>query len=186
VLQNVLAINRRFLGIAERVHLLRNGESFSFRTMSVFTIFGILQRPPEIDARNGIEGSPSMTTYTATTEGIRISVRPIYLDGQSDVLARKFVFAYFIRIENHSRERVQLLRRHWFITHSNGRREEVEGEGVVGKQPIIMPGHHHEYNSFCILETMEGSMEGTYLMQRPTGELFRVTIPRFILRAMSN
>lgn len=127
-----------------------------------------------------------MMTYIAVTQGIRISVRPVFMDGQSDVLQRKFVFAYFIRIENHTPRTIQLLRRHWFIHHSSGRMEEVEGEGVVGKQPLIKPGGHHEYNSFCILETMEGTMEGTYLMQRETGELFRVTIPKFTLRAMSN
>jgi len=127
-----------------------------------------------------------MTTYTATTEGIRITVRPVYLDGRSDVLQRKFVFAYFIRIENGSSQTVQLMRRHWFIRHSSGRIEEVEGEGVVGKQPTIRPGSSHEYNSYCILETMEGTMEGTYLMKRENGELFRVTIPTFTLRAMGN
>ncbi len=124
--------------------------------------------------------------YTATTEGIHITVRPIYLDGQSEPLARKFVFAYFIRIENNSSETVQLLRRHWHIVHSSGRTDEVEGEGVVGQQPIIPPGDSHNYNSFCILETMEGYMEGTYLMKRSDGELFRVTIPRFYLRASVN
>ena len=127
-----------------------------------------------------------MTTYTATTEGIRITVQPAYLDGQSDVLQRKFVFAYFIRIENNSSQTVQLIRRHWFINHSSGRVEEVEGEGVVGKQPTIRPGSYHEYNSYCILETLEGTMEGTYLMQRENGDLFRVTIPKFTLRAMGN
>jgi ApaG protein len=127
-----------------------------------------------------------MYPYTAVTEGIKIVVRPVYLDGQSEALARKFVFAYFIRIENNSAETVQLLRRHWHIAHSSGRTEEVEGEGVVGKQPVIPPGQSHEYNSFCILETMEGHMEGTYLMQRGNGETFRVTIPRFTLRASAN
>ena len=127
-----------------------------------------------------------MTTYTATTEGIRITVQPAYLDGQSDVLQRKFVFAYCIRIENNSSQTVQLMRRHWFIRHSSGRMEEVEGEGVVGKQPTIRPGSFHEYNSYCILETLEGTMEGTYLMHRENGELFRVTIPKFTLRAMAN
>jgi ApaG protein len=127
-----------------------------------------------------------MTTYTATTEGIRITVQPVYLDGQSDVLQRKFVFAYFIRIENGSSQTVQLMRRHWFIRHSSGRIEEVEGEGVVGKQPTIRPGSFHEYNSYCILETMEGTMEGTYLIKRQNGETFRVTIPTFTLRAMAN
>ena len=127
-----------------------------------------------------------MTTYTAITEGIRITVQPVYLDGQSDVLQRKFVFAYFIRIENNSSQAVQLMRRHWFIRHSSGRMEEVEGEGVVGKQPTIRPGSFHEYSSYCILETLEGTMEGTYLMQRENGDLFRVTIPKFTLRAMGN
>jgi ApaG protein len=127
-----------------------------------------------------------MTVYTATTEKITISVRPVYLDGQSDRMARKFVFAYFIRIENHGSENVQLLRRHWFIGDGQSEVKEVEGEGVVGKQPTILPGLWHEYNSFCILESFEGYMEGTYLMQRPNGDQFQVTIPRFTLVAASN
>ncbi|MBI3580384.1 MAG: Co2+/Mg2+ efflux protein ApaG, partial [Ignavibacteriales bacterium] len=94
-----------------------------------------------------------MHPYIATTEGITITVRPVYIDGQSDAMSRKFVFAYFIRIENNGKEKVQLLRRHWFIRHSSGRLEEVEGEGVIGKQPVIAPGEYHEYNSYCILET---------------------------------
>lgn len=127
-----------------------------------------------------------MQTYAATTEGIKITVRPVYLDGQSDAMARKFVFAYFIKIENNTQDPVQLLRRHWYINDSNKKVKQVEGEGVVGKQPTIMPGESHEYNSFSILETMEGFMEGTYLMQRSTGEQFNVKIPRFLLRASAN
>ncbi len=127
-----------------------------------------------------------MHAYHATTEGIRITVRPIYLDGQSDALAHKFVFAYFIRIDNQTQQQVQLLRRHWFINHGGGKTEEVEGEGVVGKQPVITPDGSHEYNSFCILETMEGSMRGTYLMQRADGSTFEVVIPPFHLRAAAN
>lgn len=127
-----------------------------------------------------------MTTYIATTEGIKVQVRPVYLDGQSDVMAKKFVFAYFIRIENHGKETVQLLRRHWFITDASGEVKEVEGEGVIGKKPVILPGNAHEYNSFCILETFDGAMEGTYLMERESGEQFHVKIPRFTLRAAAN
>ena len=127
-----------------------------------------------------------MNTYAATTEDITIKVYTVYLDGQSDPLVRKFVFAYFVRIENHGVEDVQLLRRHWYINHAGGRVEEVEGEGVVGKQPVIPPGKSHEYNSFCILETYEGTMEGTYLFQRGAGEYFRAAIPRFTLRAAAN
>ena len=127
-----------------------------------------------------------MNKFVATTEDITVTVRPVYLDGQSDMIAKRFVFAYFIRIENNGKQRVQLLRRHWYINHASGRTEEVDGEGVVGKQPVIRPGEAHEYNSYCVLETFEGSMEGTYLMKRPNGDPFNVAIPRFILRAAAN
>jgi ApaG protein len=127
-----------------------------------------------------------MQTYAATTDDITVSVRPVYLDGQSNHIERKFVFAYFIRIENNSGDKVQLLRRHWFITNSSGDVQEVEGEGVIGQQPVIPAGGIHEYSSFSVLETFEGSMAGTYLMERPGGEQFSVTIPRFVLRAAAN
>lgn len=127
-----------------------------------------------------------MQSYTAITEGVRVTVRPVYLDGQSNVLERKFVFAYFITIANQGGSPIQLLRRHWIIRHASGKLEEVEGEGVVGKQPVIQPGGEHEYNSYCVLETPEGSMEGTYLMRRKDGGEFRVVIPKFTLRAMAN
>jgi len=127
-----------------------------------------------------------MHHYTAVTEDIAVEVRPVYIDGQSDIMSRKFVFAYFVRVHNRSRERIQILRRHWLINHGGYRVEEVEGEGVVGKQPVIPPGGSHSYNSFCILESFEGSMEGTYLIQKEHGEFTRVTIPRFNLRALGN
>ncbi len=127
-----------------------------------------------------------MTPYRATTEGIAITVRPVYLDRESDFLTRRFVFAYFIRIENQTLDNVQVMRRHWFIKDVDGKVQEVEGEGVVGKQPLIAPGGVHEYNSFCVLNTFEGTMEGSYLMERPSGERFRVNIPLFNLRAAAN
>ncbi|HUI65550.1 MAG TPA: Co2+/Mg2+ efflux protein ApaG [Bacteroidota bacterium] len=127
-----------------------------------------------------------MQSYVASTDDITVTVRPMYLDGQSNILARKFVFAYFIRIENNGKQRVQLMRRHWFIQNSDGELKEVEGEGVIGQQPTIPPGGAHEYSSFSVLETFEGTMEGTFLMERPDGEQFTVAIPRFVLRAASN
>lgn len=127
-----------------------------------------------------------MALFSEITENIKVSVRPLYLESESNVLSRKFVFAYFITIENLGHETVQLLRRHWIITHDTGKVEEVEGEGVIGKQPVILPGKKHDYNSFCILESLEGFMEGTYLMKRSNGETFSIIIPRFILRAMDN
>jgi ApaG protein len=133
-----------------------------------------------------MEHSFFMQPYEATTENITITVRPVYLDGQSEVIGKKFVFAYFIRIENNSTGPVKLLRRHWFIRNDRDELREVEGEGVVGQQPVIQPGKGHEYNSYCVLDTFDGNMEGTYLMRRTNGELFYVVVPRFTLRAMAN
>jgi ApaG protein len=127
-----------------------------------------------------------MIPYAATTGDITVTVRPVYLDGQSDVLNKRFVFGYFVRIQNLGTGDVQLLRRHWQIRDSTGRLQEVEGEGVVGKTPTIKPGDSHEYNSFCIIETFAGAMQGTYLMEREHGDRFKVNIPKFDLRAAAN
>lgn len=127
-----------------------------------------------------------MVTYNATTSDITVSVRPVYLDQQSDFFNHRFAFGYFIRIENNGPSEVQLLRRHWYIREETGRVQEIEGEGVIGQQPVIQPGKVHEYNSFCIIESFEGTMEGNYLMQKPNGERFRVQIPLFNLRAAAN
>ncbi|MGB3544896.1 Co2+/Mg2+ efflux protein ApaG [Rubrivirga sp.] len=127
-----------------------------------------------------------MVTYDATTEAVRITVRPAYLDDKSDAVGGRFVFAYFVRIENHGVGEVQLLRRHWTIKDATGRVEEVEGDGVVGAQPVIPPDGAHEYQSFSVLTTFEGTMTGTYLMQREDGSRFRARIPEFHLVAMSN
>lgn len=127
-----------------------------------------------------------MVSYDATTEAVTVTVRPVYLDDRSEPVARRFVFAYFIRIENQGPEDVQLMRRRWTITDADGHAQEVEGAGVVGRQPTIAPGAAHEYHSFCVLPSFEGTMEGTYLMQRESGDRFRAIIPRFHLRALAN
>lgn len=127
-----------------------------------------------------------MVSYDATTEGVTVSVRPAYLDGKSDAIAGQFVFAYFVRVENHSSGDLQLLRRTWDITDADGHVQHVEGSGVVGLQPTIAPGSAHEYHSMCVLRTFEGTMEGTYLMQREDGSRFRARIPRFYLVALAN
>ena len=127
-----------------------------------------------------------MVPYIATTDDITVTVRPVYLDSQSDFFEKRFVFGYFIRIENRGGAEVQLLRRYWRIEEYGGRVQEVEGQGVIGKQPLIAPGAEHTYSSYSILATFEGAMEGYYTMERPDGERFRVVIPRFNLRAMAN
>jgi ApaG protein len=115
--------------------------------------------------------------------GIRITVRPMYLRDQSEPSQRHYVFAYFVRIENVGTEVAQLMSRRWRIYDSSGEDIEVKGDGVVGVQPVISPGQLHEYQSFCILKSGEGFMEGHYNFIRPDGTSFRAEIPRFILSA---
>jgi ApaG protein len=119
---------------------------------------------------------------TLVTQGIKISVEPFYLPNESVPVQQKFVHAYRITIENQSPYTVQLLRRHWHIIESNGVRREVEGEGVIGQQPVLAPGETHQYTSWCPLMTDVGKMYGTYLMMRTTDEeRFEVKVPVFKL-----
>ncbi len=119
---------------------------------------------------------------TAITQGVKISVETDYQDEYSNPANEHFMFSYQINIENLSDYAVQLKRRQWFIFDSNGSQREVEGEGVVGLQPIIEPGKSHTYISGCHLSTDMGSMSGNYLMQRLADDTeFIVDIPEFNL-----
>ena len=121
--------------------------------------------------------------YELITEGIRILVRPSFSLSYSEPEDRRFVFTYHVEMENKGEEVAQLLFRHWRIHDSQGEDSEVDGEGVVGKQPTLAPGKSHAYESFCVLSSPLGFMEGYYTFVRPTGEEFRVSVPRFDLRA---
>ncbi|MHB1179766.1 MAG: Co2+/Mg2+ efflux protein ApaG [Daejeonella sp.] len=121
---------------------------------------------------------------TKITDGVKISVETIYQPEYSNPANEHFMFAYRVNIENMTENSVQLLNRHWHIFDSNGSKREVEGEGVVGQQPVIEPGNTHEYVSGCNLKTDIGSMKGSYEMERIVdGIKFRVNIPEFYLIA---
>lgn len=117
---------------------------------------------------------------------IRITVRPLFLRDQSRPELQQYVFAYFVRIENIGRQAAQLLSRRWLIHDSIGELTEVEGEGVVGEQPLIAPGGVHEYESFCVLKSPSGYMEGGYRFVRPDGSAFVADVPRFTLDALAD
>jgi len=121
--------------------------------------------------------------YHAVTHGVRVTVRPRYLVEQSRPAERHFMFAYSVRIENVSPVTVQLLTRHWFIYDSAVGESEVQGDGVVGEQPVLAPGGVFEYQSFCPLRSPQGTMHGTYRFRRDDGAEFDTTIPRFDLDA---
>ena len=114
--------------------------------------------------------------------GVTVSVSTNYLPDYSSPLQQHYVFAYKITIQNNSEYTVKLLRRHWHIYDSNGVVREVEGEGVVGQQPVLEPGEAHQYVSGCNLKTNIGKMNGTYLFERlMDGKQFQVSIPDFTL-----
>ncbi len=119
----------------------------------------------------------------ATTDGVTVRVSVSYLPEQSEPERGRWFWAYHIRLENEGTESVQLLTRHWVITDGRGARHSVEGEGVVGEQPVIEPGASFDYVSGCPLATPSGAMQGSYQMVREDGAVFAVEIPRFSLFA---
>jgi ApaG protein len=114
------------------------------------------------------------------SKGVEISVETFYQQDYSNPLQSEFMFAYRIDIENHNSFPIKLHRRHWNIFDSNGSYREVEGEGVVGVQPVLAPGESYKYVSSCNLRTEMGKMSGTYLMENLNNkQMFHVNIPAF-------
>ncbi|WP_409311241.1 Co2+/Mg2+ efflux protein ApaG [Pectobacterium sp. B1J-3] len=114
-----------------------------------------------------------------------VQVQSFYVEAQSQPDEERFVFAYTITVRNLGRHPVRLLGRYWLITNANGRQTEVQGEGVVGEQPLIQPGSEFQYTSGTVLETPLGTMEGHYQMLDHQGNTFQVNIPVFRLAISS-
>lgn len=120
--------------------------------------------------------------FDQITKGVKITVQTSYEDRYSDADNGNFVFAYRITIENKNDFPVQLISRHWDIFDSNGEYTTVDGEGVVGKQPVLHAGEYYTYESACSLKTPMGKMSGYYNMVRVSdNKKFRVVIPEFEL-----
>tara|TARA_B100001123_G_C14765407_1_gene810462 strand:- start:262 stop:654 length:393 start_codon:yes stop_codon:yes gene_type:complete len=119
--------------------------------------------------------------FSKTTKNINISVKPYYLEEQSEPDEHHYVWAYQITINNLGEKTVQLKKRFWEITDSNGSKKEVTGAGVVGEQPILRPGEKYEYTSGTPLSTPSGFMEGYYEMETTDGNKFDASIPLFSL-----
>ena len=116
-----------------------------------------------------------------STYKIRVDVDTSYLAEQSNPKDRRFVFSYTITIRNEGSKPARLLTRHWIITDSNGKVQEVRGEGVVGEQPYLKPGQRFRYSSGAVLETPVGAMQGSYQMVADDGERFDAPIAPFRL-----
>ena len=120
---------------------------------------------------------------SCTTEGVTVRVAPNFLKEQSAIEQERWFWSYHIRIENNGETPVQLLTRHWKITDGRGMVNHVDGDGVVGEQPLLDPGDAHDYVSGCPLTTPNGTMEGHYRFIRADGSTFLVEIPFFELLA---
>lgn len=116
-----------------------------------------------------------------TTDGIRVQVGAAYLAAQSEPELGRFYFAYRVILSNVGDRPARLLSRYWRILDADNQVHEVEGPGVVGEHPHLLPGETFEYMSGCPLETAWGTMEGHYTWEWDDGESFRVEIGRFFL-----
>ena len=124
--------------------------------------------------------SKQLQMVSKISEGVEVSVEVFYQNDYSNPMNQDYMFAYRVTVENHNGFAVKLLRRHWFIFDSNGENREVEGEGVIGIQPVLNPSEQYQYVSGCNLKTEMGKMHGTYLMENQNNkEQFYVNIPAF-------
>lgn len=112
---------------------------------------------------------------------IEIVVETEFLPEHSEPNDNRYAFSYTITISNKGSIAAKLLTRHWIITDANGNKQEVHGEGVVGVQPLILPGKSYRYSSGAILPTPVGSMQGSYTMINNSGEYFDAIIAPFRL-----
>jgi ApaG protein len=121
---------------------------------------------------------------TLITSGVEVQVETIFQPEHSNVLKSEFFFAYHITLYNHNNFTIQLLRRKWKISDSNFDVRWVEGEGVVGRQPVLYSGDSFQYVSGCNLNTAVGKMEGIYIFEnKEERKEFEVKIPAFTLVA---
>lgn len=118
------------------------------------------------------------------TRGIKVSVKTNFEGTFYKNYKMHFAFGYIVTIENQSSEAVQLTSRHWEIYDSLNNTEIIDGEGVIGKKPVLKPGEKHSYSSGCLLASPYGSMRGFYnMISFNSSKIFKVTIPTFKLSA---
>ncbi len=122
----------------------------------------------------------------AITHNIIVQAESKYEEQHSIPHIHKYVHSYHIVIINQTNDPVQLLSRHWFVVNAYGETREIQGLGVIGRQPIIAPGESHEYDSWSPINTEIGKMYGTFTMKKASEKsLFEVVIPEFSLNANS-
>ena len=124
--------------------------------------------------------------YSKTTKGVKVTVKPYFLDDQSSPQEDHYVWAYQVNIENSSNTTMKLNHRNWVIIDANGKITNVQGEGVVGEFPTLQPGESFGYTSGTPLKTTNGIMQGFYLMSQDNGDPLKIDIPAFSLDSPYN
>ena len=115
----------------------------------------------------------------------KISITTVseYIQERSDPSIPLYLFGYHINIVNNEDANIKLVRRHWDIIDGNGNLNTVNGDGVIGKQPLIAPGENFEYSSFCPIPTDFGIMKGYYIITDMQDQEYKINIPAFNLIA---
>lgn len=133
-----------------------------------------------LDTENTMEANLD-NRYVEVTRDISVEVIPLYVPEQNHFV-NQHLYTYKITIVNNSNQTCQLLRRHWTIVDGRGKKEEVDGDGVIGQQPTLKPNESFEYSSFCPLATPTGSMRGHFEFRDDQDQSFLVKVPLFFLR----
>jgi len=135
----------------------------------------------ENNSDNSSENNTENKLETSDINHVYVEVISEFVKEQSDPERSRFVHAYHVTITNQGKESVQLLNRHWLIIDGNEEVQEVQGEGVIGQQPILEPGESYQYTSGTIIKTEVGCMHGSYEMLSASGDHFLANIPAFTL-----
>lgn len=135
-------------------------------------------------------GNPAHASDTISRDSgiaIRVVAQPYPMPEQSSPVEGRYIFGYRVQIQNTGDTTVQLMTRHWVIGDSDGHTHDVQGEGVVGRQPRLHPGEGFTYESFVPIETPWGTMEGWLYFEiaegADTGAPFTTRVDRFFLVA---
>ncbi len=120
--------------------------------------------------------------YFESTQDVLVEVYPKYVPERSAPEQKQFFYAYTVKITNHSEIACRVIHRHWKIKDGNGKTYDIQGSGVVGEQPMLLPGESFEYTSFCPLHSPYGNMRGKYQMIDEFGNRFWIAIPLFFFR----
>lgn len=123
------------------------------------------------------------TSSECVTDGIRVEAAPAYVPEHSHPACNQYDFAFQILIRNEGDQSVRLVSRHWVAIDADGERQDVQGDGVGGRRPVLEPGEEFEYINHCSLTTKWGTLEGEFVFELPNGTRFSAPVKRIYLTA---